>query len=122
MVVKGLKKKTTTQQKKVTVKYFVDCSAPVEDNILDPADLEKFFLDRIKVGGKTGNLGDAVRVERERNKIWVHAQLPFSKRYLKYLTKKYLKKQQLRDYLRVLMKESKGYEMKYFNISAEEEE
>jgi hypothetical protein len=34
------------------------------------------------------------------NKITVTSSVPFSKRYLKYLTKKYLKKNQLRDWIR----------------------
>merc|ERR1712034_50997 len=102
MVVKGLKKKTTAKTKRTFAKFTVDCTAPVDDNILDPAGLEKFFQDRIKVGGKVGNLGESVTISREKSKIIVNAEMPFSKAYLKYLTKKYLKKQQLRDFLRVI--------------------
>merc|ERR1712232_238675 len=54
------------------------------------------------MGGKTGNLGDKVTVSRDKSKVHVTAEAPFSKRYLKYLSKKYLKKQQLRDFLRVV--------------------
>ena len=45
-------------------------------------------------------------------------------RYLKYLTKKYLKKQQLRDYLHVVANNTakNTYELRYFNINAEEGE
>lgn len=53
------------------------------------------------MNGKTGNLGDTVSIARDKAKLTVTAELPFSKRYLKYLTKKHLKKQQLREYLRV---------------------
>ena len=56
---------------------------------------EKFLLDRIKVGGKTGNLGDLVSVSRDKAKVVVTSETAFSKRYLKYLSKKYLKKQQV---------------------------
>ena len=51
--------------------------------------------DKIKVGGKTGNLGDLIRVTREKAKLGVAADTRLSKRYLKYLSKKYLKKQQV---------------------------
>ena len=34
------------------------------------------------------------------NKIVVNTNIDFSKRYLKYLTKKFLKKNQLRDWIR----------------------
>jgi len=120
MAIKGLKKKTTKQVKKSVVKFTVDCSQPVDDNIMDPAGLETFFNDRIKVNNKTGNLGDAVKVTREKSKIIVNAEMPFSKRYLKYLTKKYLKKQQLRDFLHVIAPNRGSYELRYFNINADE--
>jgi large subunit ribosomal protein L22e len=48
----------------------------------------------------------------------LNVELPFSKRYLKYLTKKYLKKQQLRDFLHVIATSKGTYELKYFKISA----
>merc|ERR1712222_140639 len=93
-----------------------------QDTIITPADLEKFLKERIKVEGKTGNLGDKVTVSREKNKIHVSAEAPFSKRYLKYLSKKYLKKQQLRDFLRVVAPNKTSYELRYFNINEDNEE
>merc|ERR1719379_506812 len=122
MVIKGLKKKTVSKAKKVQVTFVVECQQPVEDNIMDPAGLEKFFNDRIKVNNKIGNLGDKVKITREKSKISVLAELPFSKRYLKYLTKKYLKKQQLRDFLHVVAPSKKTYELRYFNINADDDE
>eukprot|EP00611_Tribonema_gayanum_P016417 TRINITY_DN285_c0_g1_i3.p2 TRINITY_DN285_c0_g1~~TRINITY_DN285_c0_g1_i3.p2 ORF type:complete len:128 (-),score=56.25 TRINITY_DN285_c0_g1_i3:103-486(-) len=72
-----------------------------------------------QVNGKAGDLGDAVTITREADRLVVVAQLPFSKRYLKYLTKKYLKKQSLRDYLRVVATKKDTYEMRYFSIAAD---
>ena len=43
-------------------------------------------------------------------------------RYLKYLTKKYLKKNNLRDWLRVVSSTQTTYELRYFQINNEEEE
>merc|ERR1712032_39818 len=96
-----------------------------EDTIITPADLEKFLKERIKVEGKTGNLGDKVQVSRERNnRISVQAEAPFSKRYLKNLCKKYLKEQQLRDFLRVIAnnKDKSTYDLRYFNINEDNDE
>ena len=95
----------------------IDCSAPLEDKIIDLAGFEKFLHDKIKVNGKAGDLGTKVTVAREKSKILVNAELPFSKRYLKYLTKKYLKKQQLRNFLRVVAKDKNTYELKYLAYS-----
>ena len=43
-------------------------------------------------------------------------------RYLKYLTKKFLKKNNLRDYIRVVASSTVGYELRYFQVNPEEEE
>ncbi|KAF5201056.1 60S ribosomal protein L22-2 [Thalictrum thalictroides] len=45
-------------------------------------------------------------------------------RYLKYLTKKYLKKHNVRDWLRVIAsnKDRNVYELRYFNIAENEAE
>lgn len=48
--------------------------------------------------------------------------LRFPSRYLKYLTKKYLKKNNLRDWLRVVASDKETYELRYFQISQDDEE
>merc|ERR1719510_2835706 len=122
MVVKGLKKKVMAKGKKQMLKFSIDCQQPSDDNIIETKDLEKFLTNRIKVDGKTGNLGDKVDVSRDKAKIHVTAEAPFSKRYLKYLTKKYLKMQQLRDFLRVVAPNKTSYELRYFNINEDNDE
>ena len=44
------------------------------------------------------------------------------RRYLKYLTKKFLKKNNLRDYIRVVATNKTNYELRYFQINAADEE
>jgi len=109
--------------KKQTVRFTIDCTQPVEDEVLDVESFEKFLKDRIKVNGKAGvPEGGPVSITCEKTKLVVTAELPFSKRYLKYLSKKYLKKLELRDYLRVVANSSakNTYELKYFSITGEE--
>merc|ERR1712118_632694 len=108
--------------KKQMLKFTVDCQQPADDTIITPSDLEKFFKERIKVEGKTGNLGEKVTVLREKSKIHVSAEAPFSKRYLKYLSKKLKKQQQLRDFLRVVAPNKTSYELRYFNINEDNDE
>merc|ERR1711861_71193 len=108
-------KKGDNKSKKF-MKFAIDYSVPLEDGLFDGAVFERFLLEKIKVDGKTGQLGDKVTLNREKSKIFVTAELPFSKRYLKYLTKKYLKKQQLRDYVHVVASSKGMYELRYFNI------
>ena len=110
-----------TSGKKSSVKFVIDCAAPVDDKVLDIASFEKYLNERIKVEGKTGNLAQTnVIITRDRTKITVASpsDLGFSKRQLKYLSKRYLKKQQLRDYLRVIASSKNSYELKYYQITA----
>lgn len=111
--------------KKSTVKFVIDCTQPVDDSILDVASFEKYLHDRIKIGGKTGMLAaNNVSISRDRTKLTIASpsDLNFSKRQLKYLSKRYLKKQQLRDYLRVIAASKNTYELRYPAIAAGEEE
>jgi len=108
--------------KKSSFKYTIKCGGPVADGIFDMASFEKFFHERIKVNGKTGQLSGAVAISRSADALTIDASIEFSKRYLKYLTKKYLKKQQLRDWLRVVADDANSYELRYFNISEDAED
>uniref|UniRef100_G3SHQ2 60S ribosomal protein L22 n=1 Tax=Gorilla gorilla gorilla TaxID=9595 RepID=G3SHQ2_GORGO len=97
LVMKGGKKE------KQILKFTLDCTHPIKDGIMDAANFEQFLQERV------------VTIERSKRKITVTSQVPFSKRYLKYLTKKYLKKNNLRDWLHVVAK-------RVMNSDEEEEE
>mmetsp|Transcript_36864 Transcript_36864/g.81997 ORF Transcript_36864/g.81997 Transcript_36864/m.81997 type:complete len:128 (+) Transcript_36864:65-448(+) len=118
------KKAAPTKAKKKALSFVIDCSKPVEDKIMEIGSFEKFLVDKIKVNGKTGVLGDAIKVTRDKTKVTVTADTHISKRYLKYLTKKYLKKHNVRDWLRVIAsnKDRNVYELRYFNIADNEAE
>ena len=143
---KGKGKVVKKLGKKNQIKLFIDCTHPVEDGIMNCADFEKYLHERIKVcervqlsilcisrkfvkfdhpyqvGGKTNNFGKELVMERVKTKICLTSDIPFSKRYLKYLTKKYLKKNNLRDWLRVVASAKDAYELRYFQINNEESE
>ncbi|KAH8120419.1 ribosomal protein L22e [Phellopilus nigrolimitatus] len=103
-------------------KFTVDFTKPANDGVFDGPAFEKFLHDRIKVDGKAGQLGEAVKITRDGNKLTVNSNIPFSKRYLKYLTKKFLKKNQLRDWIRVIASSKDSYELRFYNIANAEEE
>merc|ERR1712228_1008684 len=99
-------------------KFVIDYSGPANDKIFDAAAYEKFLVDHIKVEGKTGQLGEDVKLQREAaGKLSVTSTVPFSKRYLKYLTKKFLKKHQMREWLRVVSTGKDTYTLKFYNLS-----
>merc|ERR1711861_25339 len=119
--------KGANKQKNKTKTFVLDCARPVDDKIMEIGSFEKFLKDRVKVNGKAGVLGDSVTITKDKSRIVVTTEVEMSKRYLKYLTKKYLKKHNVRDWLRVVAsnKDRSVYELRYFNIAdneAEEEE
>lgn len=89
---------------------------------MDVSNFEKYLQERIKVNYKTNNFGNNVSLERNKMKVTLTADIPFSKRYLKYLTKKYLKKNNLRDWLRVVADGKDSYELRYFQINNQDED
>ncbi|KAF2663494.1 ribosomal protein L22e [Microthyrium microscopicum] len=103
--------------------FIINASQPVNDKIFDLSAFEKFLHERIKVEGRTGNLGDTIAISQQGSgNIEVIAHQEFSGRYLKYLTKKYLKKQQLRDWLRVVSTSKGVYELRFYNVMNDEAE
>ena len=108
------------QAKKINHKFFINCRLPIEDNVIVLKDFEQFLTQRIKVENKTGNLGSSVTVAMDKDNLTVESKIPFSKRYLKYLTKKYLKQQDLKEFLRVISINKNAYELRYFKIQNEE--
>ena len=114
-----MKQNKGPEEKKVNLHFGIDCPKPVEDKVFNTANFAEFLRQRIKIDGKLGKLGDRVRVGNDDRKINVDANIPFSKRYLKYLTKKYLKKHSLREFLYVVASDKRNYQIKYFNIQQE---
>lgn len=100
-------------------KLLIDCNNVVKDGVFDVAAFQNFLNDRFKLNGKTGNLGTAVAIEREGSSVAVSATIQYPKSYLKYLTKKFLKKQQLRDWIHVVATKKDSYELKYFKVGQE---
>ena len=68
------------------VKFVINASQPANDKIFDVSAFEKFLQDRIKVEGRTNNLGDNVVIQQKGDgKIEIIAHNELSGRYLKYL-------------------------------------
>ncbi|KAL1589007.1 hypothetical protein WHR41_02243 [Cladosporium halotolerans] len=111
------------KNQKITKKFIINATQPVNDRIFDASAFTTFLQQRIKVDGLTGNLGERINVTNLGDgRIEVVAHQEFSGRYLKYLTKKFLKKQQLRDWLRVVATNKGEYSLKFFNVVGEEGE
>merc|ERR1712224_714313 len=117
---KAIEKGKKKGAKKTASKYYIDCKLPIEDNVIVLKDFESYLTQNIKVDKKKNNLGSNVTVGMDKESLVVESKIPFSKRYLKWLTKKYLKKQDLKEFLRVIATTKNTYVLKYFNIQNEE--
>ncbi len=82
----------------------------------------KFLHEKIKVNNKTNNLGETVKITNSGNIVQIVSRGQMSKRYMKYLTKKYLKSQSLRDMMRVIAADKETYKVVFLAIDGGDEE
>jgi len=106
--------------------FKIDCSIPVRDEVFDKelvGAFEQHFLSNTKLHGKKGKLADKVKVVMDKDKhvLTVATTMKYRKKYFKYLTKKFLKKKNLRDFFRVIATNKGEYQLRYFNIAEGEE-
>ncbi|KAJ2904231.1 ribosomal protein L22e [Zalerion maritima] len=119
---RNIQKKSGKSQKQ-TKKFIINASGPANDKIFDVSAFEKFLQEKIKVEGRTGNLGDNIKISSTGDgKVEIISHNELSGRYLKYLTKKFLKKYQLRDWLRVVSTSKGTYELRFYNVVNDEAE
>ncbi|XP_018006517.1 60S ribosomal protein L22-like [Hyalella azteca] len=109
--------KRKSKIKQNTLDFKVDCRLPAGDGILDVKDYVKFLEERFKVNGCVKNLNDHVTIKTLDDNVTITAyDYKYSKRYLKYLTKKYFKKRGLRDWLRVVSTSPSVYQLRYYPV------
>ena len=100
---------TKVKKEKTYKKYTVDFNSPVSSKLLSLESAVKYLISNIKVGGLKGKLGDSVKVtqsstaDKSKNCIFVSVDttLKFSKRYIRYLVKRFLKREGIVRFLTV---------------------
>ncbi|WBF12401.1 hypothetical protein N7582_001694 [Saccharomyces uvarum] len=107
-------------KQKIVKTLTVDVTSPTENGVFDPASYSKYLIDHIKVDGAVGNLGKAIEVTEDGSIVTIVATAKFSGKYLKYLTKKYLKKNQLRDWIRFISIRQNQYKLVFYQVTPEE--
>ena len=87
-------------------KFTVDFSSPLENKLLTLESVLHYLQTNMKLNGLKGKLGKSIIInldDLKKNKnaivISVDSSLKFSKRYIRYLVKKYLKKEGIAKYL-----------------------
>jgi large subunit ribosomal protein L22e len=108
-------------------KFTIDFNQAVNNNLLSVEAAVKYLNQNIKVGGLKSKLGDSVIVsstdkkDKQKNSLVVQADntMKFSKRYVKYLIKKFLKRENVSLYLRVISNGPNSYLVKLFSRNVE---
>ncbi|KAH9982452.1 ribosomal protein L22e [Lactifluus volemus] len=102
-------------------KFVIDYSRPASHNVFDGGLFEKFLHDHIKVDNKAGQLGDKVKVTRDKQN---HSccQHSLFEAIPEVSHKKFLKKNSLRDYLRVVASGKDSYQLSFYNIEAADDD
>ena len=108
-------------------KFQFDLNQAVSNNLLSLEAFTKYLTQNIKVNGLKGKLSDFVKVsqtgkgDKQKNTIVVSVDntMTFSKRFVKYLIKKFLKRESISLYLRVVSNGANGYLVKLFQRNVE---
>jgi large subunit ribosomal protein L22e len=81
-----------------------------------------FLSDKIKVAGKVKNLkAGGVDVKHDAETVTVEATSQLSKRYLKYLTRRYLHSVKMQGYLRIIATGKDSYAVKLVKLAGDDE-
>jgi large subunit ribosomal protein L22e len=123
----GTAARVTKKKEKSYKKFTVDLNQAVSNTLLSLEAASKYLQNNIKVNGLKGKLGDSVKIgqtdkkDKQKNTIVlsVDNNLKFSKRYIKYLIKKFLKRENISLYLRVISSGSNSYIVKLFSRNTE---
>ncbi|XP_025206266.1 60S ribosomal protein L22-like [Melanaphis sacchari] len=78
--------------KKKKRKIILDCTEPVNISILNLKHFKTFIGLKMRYNDETENSEDVISVKRTNTKIIIFSDVPFTKRYLRFLMKSYFKK------------------------------
>ena len=125
------KKAESKEQPKTSYKVFnVDFNSPCSNNLLTLEAAQKYLHSNFKINGLKGKLDDknakikvAMTDKKDKRKntivISVDNKLQFSKRYIKYLVKKYLRREGIARFLTVSSTAPNAYTVKVIKKNEE---
>ncbi|EPR78232.1 60S ribosomal protein L22 [Spraguea lophii 42_110] len=104
-----------------SITYTLDCTKCTEQSLFSTDDLKEYLLGNIKYNGKKGQLGKKVLLSNTGHAVDVFFAKKTSKRYLKYLIKKFLRAKGLSDWVRPIAGDKQSYKFSFFSKQAGEE-
>lgn len=104
--------------------YEIQCATLIKDNLLKIEALKEHLESKIKIKGKTGRCEGNVGIMCTADQIIVtpNDNIKLSKKYLKYLTNKFLYKQELKDWVRIIANGKKSYRLAYYKTESNKNE
>ena len=115
------KKEEAKEAKQISYKkYTVDFNSPVDNKLLTLEAALKYLQSNMKINGLKGKLGNTIKIsitdKKDRNKntlvVSVDSSIQFSKRYIRYLVKKFLKREGIARFLTVSSTSPNAYTVK----------
>jgi large subunit ribosomal protein L22e len=101
-----------------TLKFKINLEDTVKSEVLKPDELASYLGDRIKVAGKVKNLSaGGLSVSHDSETVTVESKTTLSKRYLKYLTRRYLHSVKMAGYLRIIATGKDTYAVKLVKLA-----
>ena len=120
MISKNEGNKAAEVKQKTYKKYTIDFNGPVENHLVTLESALKYLQTNMKLNGLKGKLGDSIKInstektDKSKNTLVISVDntLEFSKKYLKYLVKKFLKREGIGKYLTVSSTSPNAYTVK----------
>ncbi|ELQ73941.1 60S ribosomal protein L22 [Trachipleistophora hominis] len=119
---KVVEETTTAETPTVESVVRLDCSLCTAESLFDTKDLTNYLLANIKVKGKKGQLGKNIKVDCDADNVRVEYKRFMTKRYVKYLGKKFLRTKKLNSWVRLVSVSKVGYRFSYYNVDKGNEE
>ena len=114
------KEESKEAKEKIYKKFMVDFNSPIDNNLLTLETALKYLQSNMKLNGLKGKLGNTIKIhatdKKDKNKntlvISVDNSIQFSKRYIRYLVKKFLKREGIARFLTVSSTSPNAYTVK----------
>lgn len=101
--------------------FYIDCSAALADNFFGLQDFVEYLNKHMKVNELKNNLNGKITLEADakEKRITVTSNVKYSKRACRYYTRKFIKKQDLRDRFRVISSKKDTYELRPYRVTSQ---
>jgi large subunit ribosomal protein L22e len=99
--------------------YVLDCSAPTSEGFFSLEDFREYLTKKMKVGGLRNKLAGKVEIKENTGdkKLEVVATVKYSKRAVRYYSRKFLKQVNLRDRFRLIATNKTTYEFRPYSVA-----